>query len=331
MYMTKRVKMRVNLAEARVLLERGEVVAVPTETVYGLAASLGQPEAIKKLFALKGRPLANPLIVHVSHWLEIAAYLDSFPLSLGLLADVFWPGPLTCVLPIRPSLIPEIARAGLTTAGFRIPSHPLTRKLLEQSGPLVMPSANLSGRPSATEASHVEEDFGSDFPVLDGGKCEKGVESTILVYRGEKWVVARLGAIAAEVFLPVLGYRPPLFKREEGQRPISPGQLFRHYAPRAALFLGPIPSGITHVIGFAERSYPFAKHSFILGSLFSPEEVAEKLYSTLRQLDIEKIEAAWVDTDFPRTGLWVTIAERLERAAQKNDELPHKKQPQINK
>lgn len=309
--------MKISLEKAADSLKSGQVAAVPTETVYGLAASLNSPSAIEKIFALKGRPLANPLIIHVADRKAIDLYVTGFPPQFELLADVFWPGPLTIVLPVN-SAVPSLARAGLPTAGFRVPSLPLTQSLLRLTGPLVMPSANLSGRPSATSPGHVEEDFGAAFPVLDGGICQKGVESTVLLFQKGEWVIVRLGALAPEAFKPVLGYEPRVIQKNAESRPLCPGQLFRHYAPRARLFLGAasdLPSA-PFVIGFNERAYPQGKRVIFLGSLNNPEEAAENLYNSLRQLDLEKAEEAWIDMDFPRNGLWQTIAERLMRAGE---------------
>ena len=309
--------MRISLEEAAKELIKGQVVAVPTETVYGLAASIHHPEAIQKIFSLKGRPLDNPLIVHLSEWPEITPYIKTLPFGTKELALAFWPGPLTLVLEIFEKLVPFDVRAGLPTAAFRIPHHPLTKKLLKLTGPLVMPSANKSGRPSSTQVKHIEEDFGQEFPILDGGACQQGVESTILGHVENHWVIFRLGAIAPEMFLPIIG-EIPLLKTHHGQRPVCPGQQYRHYSPQAKLTLvKSIPEkaeGI--VLGFEDRAYPLPLLS--LGNTRNPQNVAQNLYSALRQLDIEKISQAWVDMDFPREGLWLTIAERLQKAASIN-------------
>lgn len=310
--------MRLSLEQIAAYLQGGNVAAVPTETVYGLAACLHAPHAIEEIFALKGRPLANPLIIHVADRREIADYVRDFPPHFGALAEAFWPGPMTLILPVN-QRVPSIARAGLPTAGFRIPSHSLTQALLKTTGPLVMPSANLSGKPSATRPEHVEEDFGIDLPLLDGGICLKGLESTILLYQEPQWVIARLGAIAAETFQTFLGYCPQLLSKEKNQVPLCPGQLYRHYAPRAHLYLGnPLDLPVaSFVIGFKERTYPTDKKILYIGSLSAPQHCAENLYHTLRQLDLEEASSAWVDMDFPCEGLWHTIAERLMRAGEK--------------
>jgi L-threonylcarbamoyladenylate synthase len=168
--------MRISLTEAQKLLEKGHVVAIPTETVYGLGGLLKYPQAIEQIFTLKGRPNNNPLIIHVSSLQEIRLYVPHLPDEVDALAHAFWPGPMTLVLPIEPDKIPNKARAGLSTAAFRIPQHPLALQLLEKSGALVMPSANVSGRPSATSPEHVEADFGQDFPIVEGGPCRKAFD-----------------------------------------------------------------------------------------------------------------------------------------------------------
>lgn len=308
--------MRISLEQAADLLRAGHVVAVPTETVYGLAACLDRPAAIEKIFALKRRPQENPLIIHVADRSAIDLYATDYPPNFELLAKSFWPGSLTVILPVN-ALVPSIVRAGLPTAGFRVPAHETTRTLLRKTGPLVMPSANFSGRPSATSPEHVEEDFGKNFPVLDGGKCPKGVESTILLYQENQWVVVRLGALPPEAFQSVLGYQPRFVQKRAGSAPLCPGQLFRHYAPSASLLMGKLEQSVQYILGFKERQYPEDKRIIILGSIQKPEEVAENLYQSLRQLDLEGATAAWVDMDFPREGLWQTIAERLLRAAEK--------------
>ncbi|CAF22917.1 L-threonylcarbamoyladenylate synthase [Candidatus Protochlamydia amoebophila] len=311
--------MRINVEEAIEKLLANQLVAMPTETVYGLAARLTCPGAIKKIFEIKGRSLVNPLIIHVANPIDVCAYAIALPPHFDALTHAFWPGPLTLIVPIQLDLVDSIVRAGLPTAAFRMPSHPLTLHVIRAVGPLVMPSANLSGKPSSTDVKHVEMDFGLDFPVLDGGPCQEGVESTILHYRNSQWEIARLGALSATVFQPILGYEPIYQKIVKNDQIISPGQMFRHYAPQATLFLGD-QKQITEadfIVGFTEKSYPVEKRVLYLGSLSNPHEVAENLYAVLRQLDFEKAKIAWVDMDFPSEGLWKTIAERLSRAGEK--------------
>lgn len=308
--------MRVNIDQAVSLLNAGDVVAVPTETVYGLAASLRHHEAISKIFSLKGRPSNNPLIVHLPSADQIELFANHPPPKCEKLMQAFWPGPMTLVLSINVESVPAIARANLSTAGFRVPAHPLTHALLERTGPLVMPSANLSGKPSATCAAHVEVDFGSDFPVLDGGQCVQGLESTILMWHKEMWKVIRLGALSPETLEGVLGYLPEVIGAE-GEKPVCPGQMYRHYAPKANLKLAKdIPDDATGVVlGFSDRVYGKSLRVLSMGRIAFPEEVAQRLYLVLRQLDAEGIEEVWVDMNFPETGIWLTIRERLYKAS----------------
>jgi L-threonylcarbamoyladenylate synthase len=306
--------MRISIEEAIRLLECGQVVAIPTETVYGLAAKLSSKLAISKVFELKNRPADNPLIIHVKDKEECKHYLSDEIPSFDLLAKSFWPGPLTFVLPVKIELIPEIARAHLTTCAFRIPNHPITAKLLQRCSPLVAPSANLSGRPSATRAEHVENDFGSDFPVLDGGASLHGVESTIMVYRDEKWQIARKGAISPQEIEQVLGYLPEI-AQSTSKKPICPGQLYRHYAPNCQLHLGKVYAGEPYVVGFSDRNYAAAKKIFSLGKSTEPKEAAFRLYDALRALDIAEIKEAFVDVQVEDKGIWQTVLERLSKAA----------------
>ena len=239
------------------------------------------------------------------------------------LAAAFWPGPLTLIMPVDEETIPSRARAGLATAAFRIPGHTLTRELLKKTGPLVMPSANLSGKPSATSSTHVEHDFGSSFPVLEGGECVKGVESTILCFDGLAWVVIRLGALTPEDFLPYLGYIPRVndVLDKDHEAPLCPGQLYRHYAPKAKLILTKkIDEALWQknqvaIIGFNDRLYSKNCRLFSLGNSDDVQSAAHELYAILRKLDTEQVEEAWVDMDFPQNGLWLTLRERLQKAA----------------
>jgi L-threonylcarbamoyladenylate synthase len=311
--------MRINAEQAISLLKAGLIVALPTETVYGLAASIDFPRAIQEIFKLKGRPENNPLIVHIGSTNDITLYAKDLPPSFDDLAKTFWPGPLTLIIPVKEDTIPAIARAGLPTAGFRIPNHKQTIEVLNAAGPLVMPSANLSGKPSATSAKHVEDDFGSGFSVLDGGDCEKGVESTILFWDQSKWIVVRLGVLAPEAFCEILGYEPQIEDKPSGkeEHPICPGQLYRHYSPKAKLILAnKIPQDASSaIIGFSDRNYPKSCPLFSIGDSSNPNTAAHALYAVLRQLDIEYVESALVDMDFPNRGLWMTLRERLQKAA----------------
>jgi len=309
--------MRISLEEAVRLLTHDQVVAIPTETVYGLAASIAFPHAIARIFTLKGRPSSNPLIIHASSEKQVVALASSLPEGFSELSAAFWPGPMTLVLPVKEEMIASAIRSGLPTAAFRIPNHLLARELLEMTGPLVMPSANLSGKPSATAPEHVEHDFEADFPVLDGGRCGHGLESTILIHLEGVWQIIRLGALPPASFRSVLGYEPIVRKESPLDKPICPGQMFRHYAPKAKLILAKeFVEKCDVIVGFSDRTYPVGSQLITIGSSEDPEHVAENLYSVLRELDERNIACAWVDINFPGTGLWETIIERLRKASQ---------------
>lgn len=308
--------MKISLENAADLLLKGNVVAVPTETVYGLAACLHELKAIEKIFLLKNRPPNNPLIIHLSNLSDLKSYVKDLPPFFNALAKKFWPGPLTFVLPIDETSIPKLVRAGLTTAAFRIPNHVVAQNLIHKTGPLVMPSANLSGKPSSTLRQHVENDFGESFPVLEGEICQYGIESTILIYHKNRWEIGRQGAISSEQIEEVLGYPPKISEKKENS-PLCPGQLYRHYSPNAKLHMdASIPDSVEVVLGFSDRAYG-NRRIFILGDSRNPSEVAHELYKNLRKLDEENISEAWVDMNFPKEDLWKSIRERLEKAASK--------------
>ncbi|MBC8144746.1 MAG: threonylcarbamoyl-AMP synthase [bacterium] len=214
------------IAEATTLLLRGELVAFPTETVYGLGAIATDATAIQRVYEVKGRPISNPLIVHVGDVddIRLIAEVDD---RVRLLAERFMPGPLTLVLKAL-DVVPTIARAGLDTVAVRIPDHPVALRLLNASGPLVGPSANLSGRPSPTTAQHVIADLdGLLAAVIDGGPCRVGIESTVVDLTGASPVILRPGEIEAAAIAEALGV--PVSTSIAGER--SPGTRFRHYAP----------------------------------------------------------------------------------------------------
>jgi L-threonylcarbamoyladenylate synthase len=308
--------MHISIETACQYLRNGQPVALPTETVYGLAACLHDEVAVKAVFDLKKRPNNNPLIIHIGSWQEMLAYCDgSLPPTAELLARAFWPGPLTLVLPVSGLQIPTAVRAGLTTAAFRMPNHPMALAVIAEVGPIVMPSANLSGKPSTTSPAHVEEDFGRDFPVVDGGLCYAGVESTVLTWVDGHWEILRLGAISAERVGSVLGTIPDYRAVTDETAPLCPGRLYRHYAPQAQLILDGLPPVDAAVIGFSDRTYPAGHPCFFIGPSHDSEAAAAGLYAALRAVDAAGYRKAWVDMHFPNTGLWQTVAERLQRAA----------------
>ncbi len=305
--------MKLNFFECKELLLRGDVVALPTETVFGLAACYQNGPAVQKIFDLKKRPLENPLILHIASPSSVKELTKELPPGTKQLMEAFWPGPLTLILPAKDS-VPFLVRAGLPTVAIRMPNHAPTLSLIRETGPLVAPSANLSGRPSSTSAAHVEEDFGKEFPVFEEEGAEKGVESTILIYLDGGWKITRLGALSREEIEAVL--KAPVNQLEKSERTFSPGQHFRHYSPKASLHLGSeYRQEAPTVLGFSERSYANAKEVLHFGSLDRPEEALQNLYGLLRLLDQKKVDQAWVDMDFPEEGLWTTLRERLTRAS----------------
>lgn len=197
--------MRIDLTTALQLLKNGAVIAVPTDTVYGLAADWKNPKAIEKIFQIKKRPLDKPLIVLFSKFSQVSDLIKKTPVGLDLLMANFWPGALTLTLPVyKGKVLPQL-KSETSTTGFRMPNHPDLLKLLDEFGPIVAPSANTSGEKPALSADQVEEIFGVEFPVLDGGVCKEGIPSTILGYENNEWRVLREGSISSyDIFKTIL-------------------------------------------------------------------------------------------------------------------------------
>lgn len=293
--------MRITLDQAATLL-KNDIVAIPTETVYGLAASIHSPQALEKLYALKKRPKENPLIVHVATLEDLIPFVESLP---NTELTKLWPGPLTLILKAK-NLSPLVT-ANLSTVAVRIPNHPLTLKLLQQTGPLVAPSANISGKPSATTPDHIEFDFGHSFPILDGGPCQNGLESTILSEKDGLYRILRQGALSQDYLATLLGYKPEIIL--PGAKPECPGQLFKHYAPDATL-VTTLPAEA--VLGFTDRTYTLPL--IPLGPSTAPHLIASRLYQALREIDLKGYRRVLLDLDFPDEGLYKTIRERLLKA-----------------
>lgn len=314
--------MKVTIEEASSLLFNSQPVAIPTETVWGLAARLHDEAGIRQIFSLKGRPLENPLIIHLCDQSFLFACCTHELPALRDLIRAFWPGGLTVVVPVHEKMVPSIARAGLPTAAFRIPDHETTLRLIAKTGPLVAPSANLSGSPSATTPAHIEKDFGLGLPILSARTyCQHGIESTILIWKDSSWQVGRLGAIGIDAIAKVLGYEPARHTPEAAS-PLCPGQMFRHYAPKArlTLFNEPWDNGLVSqydgVLGFSDREYPGAQHIVTMGKSTNPSGVAKLLYRALRDLDRFKVQSVFVDMNVPSSVDWLAIRDRLEKASQ---------------
>ena len=228
-----------SIQKAAALLKKGEIVALPTETVYGIAADARNGAAVAKIFKAKGRPQDNPLIVHISDLSMLEGLVSEVPERAQLLAAAFWPGPLTIIMPRGDKVAAECC-AGLDSVGIRMPSHPVARKVIQESGcPFAAPSANLSGSPSPTTAQDVLADMDGRLPmILDGGDCQVGVESTVLTIIGEHPVLLRPGHITLEQLEAALGEEVKisgaiLEKLKEGEVARSPGMKYKHYAPKA--------------------------------------------------------------------------------------------------
>lgn len=216
------------------LLKQGDLVVFPTETVYGLGASAWNPKAVQKIFEVKGRPSDNPLIVHISNVDMVKQFTPSVSARAKMLMQKFWPGPLTLIFKKRPE-VPHVITAGLDTVALRMPAHPIALELIQLSGPLVAPSANKSGRPSPTRPEHIYADYGRKLPVIDGGPCDIGIESTVLDLTSNPPVILRPGSITAADIAEACGFTPVNFSPSNAARlsPRSPGMKYTHYAPKA--------------------------------------------------------------------------------------------------
>lgn len=223
------------LEQAIYFLKQGIPIAFPTETVYGLGASIFMPEAIPRVFAIKGRPSDNPLIVHVSSLEQVKLLTQDLPPSFFCLVDRFWPGPLTLVLR-KNSSVPDSVSGGLSSIAIRMPFHSVAKELIEAVGPLAAPSANISGRPSPTTAFDVLEDLDGKIPlIIDGGECAIGIESTVLSLLDDRPVLLRPGMLTKEVLEKVLGQT--IDGVQKNSPVLSPGMKYRHYAPKAKVRL----------------------------------------------------------------------------------------------
>ncbi|MGD0532471.1 MAG: L-threonylcarbamoyladenylate synthase [Methyloceanibacter sp.] len=296
-------------------LARGEIVAFPTETVYGLGANALNASAVAKIFAAKARPRFNPLIVHVPGPDEAGRYAVIGDTARTLM-QAFWPGPLSLVLPRRAgSAIAVLTSAGLGTIALRAPSHPVARALLEAAKlPIAAPSANRSGRISPTTAAHVEAELGN-LPVmtLDGGSCSLGLESTVLGIEGDEVTLLRLGALPRVAIETVLGHR--LAAPEAGAGPISPGQLATHYAPGTPLRLDAIDAREGEaLLAFGPDALDFEGPMINVSPRGDLAEAAVNFFAALRELDARGASSIAV-MPIPRHGLGEAINDRLERAA----------------
>lgn len=321
------------IEQAGALLRAGEVVGIPTETVYGLAADALNPEAVARIFEAKGRPQDNPLIVHIAAFDAIYDIAAEVPAQAKALAAAFWPGPLTMILP-KQDKIPMVTSGGLNTVGIRFPSHPMAQAIIRAAGlPLAAPSANLSGRPSTTTAQHVIEDLdGKIAAVVDGGPCSVGVESTVVSLCGSRPRLLRPGGISLEQLRSVLGEvdvdRALREKIDDSEKVSAPGMKYRHYAPKAP---------VTVVFGTPQASadYIFAQLGENSGVLcfddcadrfrgkavvetFGPSddeaEQAREVFDALRQFDDTDCTEIFAQCP-PASGIGLAVSNRIKKAA----------------
>jgi L-threonylcarbamoyladenylate synthase len=305
-----------DLSPALAALAAGKLAAIPTETVYGLAADALDAKAVLAIFQRKERPTFDPLIVHI-HDISQAEMLAEVSTEARNVMEHFWPGPLTLVLPRRP-IVPDLVSSGLPTVALRMPAHPLALELLRRLGrPLAAPSANRFGRISPTCADHVREQFPEgDFPILDGGPCQVGVESTVFALQPQA-LILRPGAITAEMLEGVIGRPVRLAQREERSASIlaSPGLLASHYAPRTSLVLRYRdwdPSA--GLLAFDGHDLPKNAAAEVLSPSRDLTEAAHNLFAALRRLDAARHPRLMAEL-VPDQGLGRAINDRLRRAA----------------
>lgn len=318
------------IAQAVALLAQGELVALPTETVYGLGADAASPEAVAKIFALKGRPADHPLIVHLAPEAAIGDWAVDIPEGARRLAAAFWPGPLTMILR-KAARVPAAVTGGQDTVGLRCPSHPVAQALLRAfakvgSGAIAAPSANKFGHVSPTTAAHVRDEFGPDLFVLEGGACDVGLESTIVdLSRGEA-VLLRPGAVTREDIARVLGTAP---RDRDDAAPRASGTLASHYAPRTPTELvdgALLPAALAEALGAGLRVAVLARCS--QGGLparawrHAPADAlgyGHDLYAALRELDGNGADRILVERP-PAGAEWEAVHDRLARAAACTDD-----------
>ncbi len=302
-------------------LQNEEVAAIPTETVYGLAGNIFSEKAIRKIYAVKQRPLFNPLIVHIADVSEIENVAASIPPLARQLAEKFWPGPLTLLLP-KKDTVPNIITAGKDTVAVRVPNHPVTLSLLRKLPfPLAAPSANPFGSISPTTAQHVASYFKDEFPfILEGGPCKKGIESTIIGFNEEGAVMYRYGSLAMEEIEQITGPLQEYIRNEEN--PDAPGMLLRHYAPSTKTILSNnIETSISENTGkkiglilFSHTGHDLSASVVeVLSATGSMEEAASNLYAAMHRLDHQQLDVIIAER-FPDKGLGKSMNDRLQRA-----------------
>lgn len=312
-----------DIAKAKAYLEKGELVGIPTETVYGLSGNALDPYAVAKIFVTKNRPEFDPLIIHTSSIERILEFTVEIPEVLRPLGEKYWPGPLTLLLP-KKDIVPDLVTSGLDLVAVRIPDHPLTKELLKVLDfPLAAPSANPFGYISPTKASHVNDQLGEKIPyILDGGSCDVGLESTIVGVENNEVVVYRLGGLDIKEIESVIGKVKVM--THSSSNPKTPGMLKSHYAPTKPFILGDLRSlikdqqskGTTFaVLAFKDefRSVP-AELQLQLSQGGDLNEAAKNLFAAMRALDTMDVSVILSEL-LPEKGLGMAVNDRLRRAA----------------
>jgi len=317
--------MKLNSADAELLaqavqaLKNGEVVGMPTETVYGLAADAMNISAVAKIFALKGRPANHPLIVHIADSAQLTKWAMDIPEEAYVLAQHFWPGPLTMILHKQAS-VPDEVTGGQSTVGLRCPAHPLALVLLQQfEGGVAAPSANRFGRISPTTAQHVRDEFGDVVPVvLDGGECDVGIESTIIDLSSRQPRLLRPGIISQDEIESVIG---PIESNADHESPRVSGSLAAHYAPRTPMQMLPRPQLLIeysnrlqqglHCEALCLDTLPDGIRGLSLDNEY--HAYAHGLYAAMRELDSRQADRLLIE-QIPQTSEWLAVNDRLDRA-----------------
>lgn len=314
-------------------LLNGGLVAFPTETVYGLGAVYHDENALREIFAVKGRPADNPLILHIWHVDQLDGIVETVHPKFQRLIDRFWPGSLTLIFPKKP-IVSSLVTAGLSTVAVRMPSHPVAKELLRLTNlPVAGPSANLSGKPSPTRGEHVASDLNGKIPVIiDAGNCSAGIESTVLTFFQGKPLVLRPGSVTREMLEDVLAETVELASLGTVDKPQAPGMKYRHYAPKApvTLFEGSTeaivnaincllterdPSEKTVVICFSDSKTRYSSDLVLdLGPRSQPEIAASRLYDLLRYCDQVEADSIFIE-GLAKSGVGEAVENRLNKAA----------------
>lgn len=309
-----------SIQRAARLLQTGDVVAFPTETVYGLGADGTNPMAVARVFELKKRPHFDPLILHIGSRDWVYRFARNVPNEAAALMDRFWPGPLTLILE-KNAVVPDIVTAGLPTVAMRMPLHEVARRLIDETGrPVAAPSANPFGYISPTSAAHVADMLGDEVPlILDGGRCAYGLESTIISFGQNGVRLHRYGAVSIEELREVV---PHLLEKQQGPHPEAPGELPYHYAPHTPLLIVDSPEKIavenSAYLAFMEPRHPVpSRHLRILSPKGDMREAAANFFSSLIELDKEKVTVIYAEC-LPERGLGRAIMERLRKAERKH-------------